>query len=203
MFDGEDCIDDGEQGPVDWGNQYIVEMEAIGMTLYADAVYSNQTISEDVVQIVQESFIPAFAAFMGIQPERISDVVVNLTENLMGPNTESLSIDFMLQEAEKGSGEPSIDTIVALIGSLIVQDDLVLVVDDIAIHLVGLHEQPVDSQEESFANWCRGGVTATYFNEEFTIDVISSPNGLDNETEFRVIRLDEASSELCNNDLVF
>ena len=68
---------------------------------------------------------------------------------------ESLAVDFRLDEAVKGSGEPSIDTTVAVIGSLIVQDDLVLVIDDVAIHLTGFTELPVQSQNNSFANWCR------------------------------------------------
>ncbi len=130
-------------------------MEEIQLTLFADAVYKNESLSQDLFKIVEESFVPAFAAFMGIRQDRITNVSVECVANHTSPGSESLGVDFLLKQAEKGSGEPSIDAVVALLGSIIVQDQLTMVVDGIAIHLVGLHEQPVPSREEDFENWCR------------------------------------------------
>ena len=62
--DGQHCSDMNEKP--DWGSQYVVEMDSIQLILYAKAVYSNESISHQLVDIVQQQFVPAFADFMGI-----------------------------------------------------------------------------------------------------------------------------------------
>jgi hypothetical protein len=130
----------------DWRMTYVMELQVIQLTLYVDAIYdSSQNISDDaLLAIVQESFTSVFASFVGIDPDEGSL-----------QDQRSLSIDFWLSQAQDGSAEPTIDSVVALMGSLIVQDRLIAVIDGVLCQLVGLHEQPVSSETDTFANWCR------------------------------------------------
>ena len=145
---------------IDWAKECLLQMETIQLTLYADAI-NNQSRSEpELLQIVQESFTPAFAAFVGIDPNRVFNLSVVFVEPspgvTPGMEMESLAIDFQLSQASPGPDEPSIDSVVALISSLIVQDHLVVILPgNVAVQLVGMHEQPTASEKDSFDNWCR------------------------------------------------
>jgi hypothetical protein len=142
-----------------------MELEVIQLTLYVDAIYDSRNISDDVLlAIIQDSFAPIFAAFVGIDPGRITNLDVAFVNRTAKENKpaapmmdqqRSLTIDFWLSQAEDGSDEPTIDSVVALMGSLIVQDRLIAVIDGVVCQLVGLHEQPVPSETDTFANWCR------------------------------------------------
>jgi hypothetical protein len=141
-----------------WRMTYVMELKVIQLTLFVDAVYDSDNITDDaLLAIIQESFTPAFAAFVGIDSDRITNLNVSFLNRTSKPTPDhqSLSIDFWLSQAEDGSGEPTIDSVVALMGSLIVQDRLIVVIDGVICQLVGLHEQPVSSETDSFANWCR------------------------------------------------
>jgi hypothetical protein len=148
---------------IDWAKECLLEMETIQLTLYADAINNSSLSDEELLQIVQESFTPAFAAFVGIDPNRVSNLSVVCVEPT--PTTPgvtpwiemvSLAIDFQLSQAPVGSSEPSIDSVIALISSLIVQDHLVVILPaNVAVQLVGMHEQPTASEKDIFDNWCR------------------------------------------------
>lgn len=169
-----------------WRMTYVMELNVIQMTLYIDAIYDAHNISDDaLIAIIQQSFTSVFSSFVGISPERITNLHVRFlnesSREISG--LRSLSLDFWLSQAEEGSGEPTIDSVVSLMGSLIVQDRLIVIIDGVVVQLIGLHEQPVSSEEDSFANWCRGGVTAIYHNDEFLIDVNNTET---NQTELIV-----------------
>lgn len=158
-FQDDYCVYTNETD-TDWRMTYVMELEVIQLTLYVDAIYDGRNISDDaLLAVVQDSFTPVFASFVGIDPDRISNLgvlFVNRTSKEKPTmDQRSLSIDFWLSQAEDGSGEPTIDSVVALMGSLIVQDRLIAVIDGVVCQLVGLHEQPVPSETDSFANWCR------------------------------------------------
>ena len=159
--DDEECIQavHDHNNTIDWTKECLLAMETIQLTLYADAI-NNQSLSDQLLlQYVQESFTLAFAAFVGIDPNRVSNLSVTRVEPTPGVTIkmESLAIDFQLSQSPPGSGEPTIDSIVALIGSLIVQDHLIVILQpgDVAVQLVGVHEQPTASEKDSFDNWCR------------------------------------------------
>lgn len=140
----------------DWRMLYVMEMDVIQLTLYADAIFDNQTAMSDdeLIELIEENFTAAFASFVKIDPHRISELSVVII-NSSSPSVRSLAIDFRLCQAPEGSDEPTIDSVVALIGSLVVQDDLVVIVQGVPVQLVGLHEQPTDSETDRFAEWCR------------------------------------------------
>ncbi|XP_057374372.1 uncharacterized protein LOC130695276 [Daphnia carinata] len=170
----------------DWRMTYIMELNLIQLTLYVDAIYDVHSISDDaLIAIIQQSFTSVFASFVGISPGRITNLHVEfLNESSRDvPGLRSLTLDFWLSQAEEGSDEPTIDSVVSLMGSLIVQDRLIVVIDGVVVQLIGLHEQPVSSESDSFANWCRGGITAIYHNDEFLIEVNTTET---NQTELIV-----------------
>lgn len=160
-YDGfleEYCANKTDQMDSEWRMTYIMELDVIQLTLYADALYDNETLTdEDLLAIIEESFTRAFASFVGISPDRIDNVNVQFTnQSSRGSQTlRSVAVDFWLSQAVYGSDEPTIDAVVALMGSLIVQDQLIVVMDQVTVQLIGLHEQPLPSETDSFANWCR------------------------------------------------
>lgn len=153
----EFCANETNGSTNNWQMTYVMELDVIQLTLFVDAIYDNETITENqLIQVVEDSFTPAFSAFVGIDPDRIDNVDVYFLNKSSTRNYRPLAIDFLLSQSPVESNEPTIDSIVALMGSLIIQDQLIVVMDDqVAVQLVGLHEQPVPSQTDSFANWCR------------------------------------------------
>lgn len=166
------CNSESNQNDTDWRMTYVMELDVIQMTLYSDAFYDAHNISDDaLLAIVQESFTPVFASFVGIDPNRITNLDARLLNQSINETARSLAIDFWLSQAADGSTEPTIDSVVALMGSLILQDRLIVVMEGVAVQLVGIHEQPVPSESDSFANWCRSGDNLSSFILIYLLDL--------------------------------
>ena len=152
----EVCPPNENQTDSDFRMTYVMELDVIQLTVYIDAVNRNANVTDDALLfLIEDSFASVFASFVGISPQRISQENVSLVNQTTKQSVQSMAIDFWLTQAADGSNEPTIDSVVALLGSLIVQDQLFVVMDGVTVQLVGLHEQPVPSEMSSFSNWCR------------------------------------------------
>ena len=153
------CQNEANPNDTDWRMTYVMKLDVIQLTLYADAFYDQQFISDDdLLAFIEDSFPSAFASFVGIDPLRITNLDATFLNQSINneTSTQSVAIDFWLSQPADGSTEPDIDSVVALMGSLILQDRLIVVMDaQVAVQLIGIHEQPVPSETDSFANWCR------------------------------------------------
>ncbi|KZS03611.1 Uncharacterized protein APZ42_033618 [Daphnia magna] len=123
----------------DWRMTYVMELDVIQLTFYIDAVYDSDNISDGTItSIIQQSFTSVFSAFVGISPERVTNLHVRfLNESSRDiPGLRSLSLDFWLSQATEESAEPTIDSVVAMLGSLIVQDRWIVIIDGVVIQLI-------------------------------------------------------------------
>lgn len=153
------CDQDHGDNNDGWRMTYVMQLDVIQLTLFVDTIDDNRTISdEDLLATIQQSFTQAFASLVDISDDRMSHLNSSFVDNQTTTSADairSVAIDFWLNQSPEGSDEPTIDQVVAQLGSWIMTDQLIYVMDQtLAVRLAGLHEQPVQSESDDFAYWC-------------------------------------------------
>ena len=146
----DDCFPSNNSNK-DYLNKFIFEMDVVHLTIYAN-IYFNDTFQLD---IIRQEFASKFTSFFSIDEARLNELSVDCLENCSLVNqTASVAISFDLSGASESSDEPSIDTIVAKITSLI-EDHLMTIWCGMYVRFVGIKEEPSETNVDTFNNWCR------------------------------------------------
>ena len=146
---------------------YVVEENKVLVTLYANVDLDSIDVEDEdaMLAYLQDRFVHSFCDFVSISCNRISNISVSMVtedydqQDVNSTNTNStmvtVAIKFCLEEADS-SAELSTDMVMAYLGSILFQDQLVSIVGGVPVQVVNIHEEPVTNPNTGYSGaWCR------------------------------------------------
>lgn len=163
------CITENPVAPTD--KDFVIASDVVHIVVYANVDRQMVAMDEEALMAtVEASFLDEFCHFLGISRDRVSNLSVTIAAHEVwtaGEDTNwndtsssmaTLEVGFWLKEKSDHSTEPSTDLVMAMIGSIVFQDQLVSIVGGVPFQVVGIHEQPVLIQDTDMENaWCKYG----------------------------------------------